>query len=66
MKVGDLISCRHGIGVVIKTRPETDFLHGRATVVCVGRPTVLYVGWGETRVISESTNGNKEKETKSG
>jgi hypothetical protein len=59
MNVGDLIDCKYGIGVVVNT--DRSAMGGWVTAVCNGRARRVFVGWGEkTRVISESTNGNKE------
>ena len=59
MKVGDLIDCMYGIGVVVNI--DRMYKGGWVTAVCNGRVRRVHVGWGEkTRVISESTNGNKE------
>ena len=59
MKVGDLISCRYGIGIVINV--DRLYMGGWVIAVCAGQVQKVHIGWGEkTRVISESTNGNKE------
>ena len=63
MKVGDLIDCKYGIGVI--TNVDRLYMGGWVIAVCAGQVQKVHIGWGEkTRVISESTNGNKEKETK--
>jgi hypothetical protein len=62
MNVGDLIDCKYGIGIVINV--DRLYMGGWVTAVCAGQAQSFFVGWGETRVISESTNGNKEQETK--
>ena len=63
MKVGDLIDCKYGIGIVINV--DRLYMGGWVIAVCAGQVQKVHVGWGaKTRVISESTNGNKEKETK--
>ena len=59
MKLGDLIDCKYGIGVVLNT--DRAAMGGWVIAVCAGQVRRVHVGWGaKTRVISESTNGNKE------
>ena len=63
MKVGDLIDCKYGIGIVINV--DRLYMGGWVIAVCAGQVQKVHVGWGaKTRVISESTNGNKEQEIK--
>ena len=63
MNVGDLIDCKYCIGIV--TNVDRLYMGGWVTAVCAGQARQVHIGWGEkTRVISESTNGNKEKEIK--
>ena len=63
MNVGDLIDCKYGIGVI--TNVDRLYMGGWVIAVCNGHVRRVFVGWGEkTSVISESTNGNKEKEIK--
>ena len=63
MKVGDLIDCKYGIGIVINV--DRLYMGGWVIAVCAGQARRCHIGWGEkTRVISESTNGNKEQEIK--
>ena len=59
MKVGDLIDCKYGIGIVINV--DRLYMGGWVIAVCAGQVQKVHIGWGEkARVISESTNGNKE------
>jgi len=59
MNVGDLIDCKYGIGIVINVNRL--YKGGWVIAVCAGQAQKVHVGSGaKTRVISESTNGNKE------